>query len=88
MTLNMYARHKQLAVDKVEVSVRYDRIHARDCEDCETQSGHLDRFDREITLRGELSDAQRQRMLEIADLCPVHRTLEGEIKIRSALGKL
>ena len=85
MTLNMYARHKQLTVDKVEVSVRHNRIHARDCEDCETQSGYLDRFDREITLSGDLSDAQRQRMLEIADLCPVHRTLKGEIKIRSAL---
>ncbi len=85
MTLNMYARHKQLPVDKVEVSVRHDRIHARDCEDCETQSGHIDRLNREIWLSGDLSDAQRQRMLEIADRCPVHQTLEGEIKIRSVL---
>ena len=85
MTLNMYARHKKLPVDKVEVTVRHDRIHARDCEDCETESGHVDRLRRDIRLSGDLSDAQRQRMLEIAGRCPVHRTLEGEIKIRSAL---
>lgn len=85
MTLNMYARRKKLPLQKVEVSVRHDRIHAKDCEDCETESGQVDRFSREITLSGDLADSQRQRLLEIADRCPVHRTLESEIKIRSVL---
>jgi putative redox protein len=85
MTLNMYARHKKLPVEKVKVAVRHDRIHARDCEDCETKSGQVDRLSREISISGSLDEAQRQRMLEIADRCPVHRTLEGEITIRSAL---
>jgi uncharacterized OsmC-like protein/pimeloyl-ACP methyl ester carboxylesterase len=85
MTLNMYARRKELPVDKVEVLVQHTRIHAKDCEDCETKTGRIDQLSREIKLSGDLSDAQRQRMLEIADMCPVHRTLEGEIKIRSVL---
>jgi len=85
MTLNMYARHKNLSVEKVEVSVSHDRIHAKDCEDCETKDGHIDRLSSEISVSGDLSETQRQRMLEIADRCPVHRTLESEIRIRSSL---
>ena len=85
MTLNMYARHKKLPLDKVEVSVRHDRVHAEDCVDCETKTVRIDRLSREISLHGDLDDAQRQRLLEIADRCPVHRTLESEILIKSAL---
>jgi putative redox protein len=85
MTLNMYARRKQLPVELVEVEVRHDRVHARDCEDCETKSGQVDVLERRIRVHGQLDEAQRQRMLEIADRCPVHRTLEHEIRIRSAL---
>ncbi len=85
MTLNMYARHKKLPLQKVEISVRHDRIHAQDCEDCETKSGQVDRLSREISLTGDLDDDQRLRLLEIADRCPVHKTLESEIKIRSVL---
>jgi putative redox protein len=85
MTLNMYARRKRLSVDSVRVDVQHGKIHAEDCMDCESDSGKIDHFDRLIHLDGELTAEQRQRMLEIADRCPVHRTLHGEIKIRSKL---
>lgn len=85
MTLNMYARHKGLPVERVICEVAHRRIHAKDCSDCETESGHISELSRVITIEGDLDDAQRQRMLEIADRCPVHRTLEGEIKIRTEL---
>ncbi|MEQ8206517.1 MAG: bifunctional alpha/beta hydrolase/OsmC family protein [Woeseia sp.] len=85
MTLNMYARHKKLPVERVSCEVSHDRIHAEDCEDCEATSGKVDQLTRVITLEGELDDEQRQRMLEIADRCPVHRTLENEIRIESRL---
>ena len=81
MTLNMYARHKKIDLQNVDVAVNHHRIHADDCIDCEKSDGKVDVFHRAITLSGNLSDAQRSRMLEIADRCPVHRTLENEIKI-------
>jgi putative redox protein len=83
MTLNMYARHKKLAVERVGCEVTHDRIHAEDCDDCEQSSGKIDRLTRRISIEGELDDAQRLRMLEIADRCPVHRTLENEIRIET-----
>ncbi len=83
MTLNMYARRKKLAVDSVSVRVEHDRIHAQDCDDCEKNDGKVDRFIRFIEIAGDLTKAQRQRMMEIADLCPVHKTLENEIKIET-----
>lgn len=85
MTLGMYARHKRLALDEASVTVRHEKIHAADCEHCETETGKIDRLVRQIVLLGDLSDAERQRLLEIADRCPVHRTLEGEIDIASEL---
>ena len=85
MTLMMYARHKDIELTSVTVRVRHGRIHAKDCEDCETRSGRIDEFVRELLVEGELTEAQRQRMLEIADRCPVHRTLQGEVKIRTEL---
>lgn len=85
MTLNMYARHKGLPVERVICEVSHQRIHVKDCSDCETENGHISELTRTITIEGDLDPAQRQRMLEIADRCPVHRTLEGEIKIRTAL---
>ncbi|MBT8088295.1 MAG: alpha/beta fold hydrolase [Gammaproteobacteria bacterium] len=85
MTLQMYARHKKLPLDAATVRVVHDKIHADDCADCETSDGRIDEFRRRISLEGELTDEQRQRMLEIADRCPVHRTLHGEIKVRSVL---
>jgi len=85
MTLQLYARHKKLDLESVSVAVRHDKLHASDCEDCETREGKLDEFRRELTLVGDLDDATRQRMLEIADKCPVHRSLHGEVKVRTAL---
>ncbi|MGI9235368.1 MAG: bifunctional alpha/beta hydrolase/OsmC family protein [Woeseiaceae bacterium] len=85
MTLKMYAEHKKLAFESATVAVHHDKQHAKDCEDCESTDGKIDEFRRSISLEGEFSDEQRQRMLEIADRCPVHRTLHGEIKVRSKL---
>ena len=85
MTLQMYAKHKKLPLDAATVHVRHGKIHATDCGDCETVDGKVDEFRREIVIDGDLTDDQRQRMLEIADRCPVHRTLHSEVKIRSAL---
>ncbi len=85
MTLRMYANHKKIALESATVRVKHDKIHAVDCEDCESTDGKIDEFQRTISLEGDLTDAQRQRMLEIADRCPVHRTLHSETKIRSTL---
>jgi uncharacterized OsmC-like protein len=84
MTLRMYARHKNLPLDRVTVKLRHGRIHARDCEDCESDTGFVDVIQREILLEGDaLTAEQRARMLEIADRCPVHRTLHAEVKVRT-----
>ncbi len=85
MTLKMYADHKKLPLVSATVTVEHDKVHARDCEDCESTEGRIDEFRRSIALEGELSAEQRERMLEIADRCPVHRTLHGEVKVRSKL---
>jgi putative redox protein len=84
MTLRLYAEHKGLALDKVSVSLRHGKIHAADCESCETREGKIDRIDRTITLEGHLSTAERTKLMEIADKCPVHRTLLSEIEIRTS----
>ncbi|HSA80182.1 MAG TPA: bifunctional alpha/beta hydrolase/OsmC family protein [Geminicoccaceae bacterium] len=85
MTLRLYAEHKGLPLDLVTVRLRHDKIHAEDCADCETREGRLDQIERTLELAGVLDAAARQRLLEIADKCPVHRTLTGEIKIRTKL---
>jgi len=85
MTLNMYARHKKLPVERVTCDVRHRKVHADDCADCETKAGKIDELSRSIRIEGELEEGVRERMLEIADRCPVHRTLHGEIKVRSRL---
>jgi putative redox protein len=79
----MYAERKGLALQSVEVRLSHERIHAKDCEDCETKEGMLDEILSEIHLEGDLDEAQRKRLSEIATLCPVHRTLSSEIKIRT-----
>jgi putative redox protein len=84
MTLRIYAEHKALPLDRVTVRLHHSRVHAADCESCETKEGMIDRIDRQITLRGDLDAAQRSRLLEIADKCPVHRTLGAEIEIRTS----
>lgn len=85
MTLRMYAEHKQLPLERVTVRLRHDKVHAGDCADCETRAGKIDRIDREIEIRGALNDAQRARLLEIADRCPVHRTLHSEVWVETRL---
>jgi putative redox protein len=85
MTLQMYARHKKIRLDAAAVTVVHDRLHAADCEHCATREGRVDHFRRRIRLTGELSAEQRARMAEIADRCPVHRTLHGEIIIDTEL---
>lgn len=81
MTLQMYARHKRLDLRAATTRVRHGKIHAADCEECETKEGRIDQLQREIELTGELDGATRNRLLEIADRCPVHKTLKGEIRI-------
>jgi uncharacterized OsmC-like protein len=85
MTLSMYARRKRWPLERVTVRLRHARIHAQDCAECETKEGMLDRIEREIALTGPLSGEQRERLLEIANRCPVHRTLVSEVDIRTRL---
>lgn len=85
MTIRMYANRKKWRLENVAVKLRHKKIHADDCEQCETSSGKIDTIEREIELKGELSDEQRARLLEIADLCPVHKTLHSEVVIKSVL---
>src|SRR5215203_1748625 len=84
MTLRLYAQHKALPLDRVTVRLSHARIHAVDCENCETKEGMIHQIEREITLEGNLDAAQRARLLEIADKCPVHRTLNSEIDIKTS----
>jgi uncharacterized OsmC-like protein len=81
MTLRMYAERKNLPLKKVTVTLQHEKIHAEDCVDCETKEGKIDRILRIIQLDGPLNDDQRKKLLEIADKCPVHRTLHSEIRI-------
>jgi uncharacterized OsmC-like protein/pimeloyl-ACP methyl ester carboxylesterase len=85
MTLRMYAARKKMDLKSSTVRVTHAKIHAQECADCETRSGKVDEFQRELTLDGDLSTEQRQRLLEIADMCPVHRALHNEVKIRTTL---
>jgi putative redox protein len=85
MTLQMYARRKKIALREAEVAVDHKKIHAQDCESCESTDGRVDRFNRRIRLSGDINAEQRARMLEIADRCPVHRTLHGKVEVVSEL---
>jgi uncharacterized OsmC-like protein len=81
MTMRLYADRKSLPLERVTVTLTHNKIHAEDCAECETQEGLLDQIDRVITMDGALEPEQRQRLMEIADKCPVHRTLKSEIRI-------
>ena len=87
MTLRMYAKRKGIEVNNIQVKLQHDRIHASDCETCEDQTGNVDQIRRWIRIDGDITEAQRQRMLEIADMCPVHRTLHNQKQITSELMK-
>ncbi|MFQ5631509.1 MAG: alpha/beta fold hydrolase [bacterium] len=85
MTLRMYADRKQWPLESIGVKLKHSKIHANDCENCEAKEGKIDRIERSILLSGALDTAQKQRLLEIADRCPVHRTLHSEIKVETFL---
>jgi putative redox protein len=85
MTISMYARRRSLPLKEVVVRLRHSRIYAEDCANCETKEGMLDRIDRDIELIGDLTGEQRAKLLEMANKCPVHRTLVSEIDIRTQL---
>ena len=87
MTLQMYARHKKIDLASATVRVTHRKIHAEDCADCENSDGKIDEFQRELLVEGNLDDDQKLRLVEIADKCPVHRTLHGEVKVRTTLQK-
>jgi putative redox protein len=81
MTLHLYAKQKKWNLQSVTVTLEHERIHAKDCAQCETKEGKLDRIWREIRMEGELTQEQQRRLREIAMRCPVHRTLTSEISI-------
>ncbi|MEQ8357698.1 MAG: bifunctional alpha/beta hydrolase/OsmC family protein [Kiloniellaceae bacterium] len=83
MTLRLYAERKGLGLEQTRVRLKHDKIHATDCANCETKAGKIDRIERVIDLRGDLSAEERKRLLEIADKCPVHRTLESEVLVET-----
>ena len=83
MTLRLYADRKKLPLTRTQVRLRHDRIYAADCAECETKEGMIDRIERVITLEGDLDAGQRARLIDIANKCPVHRTLKSEIDIRT-----
>ncbi len=85
MTVGMYARRKSWPLEEIAVRLQHSKIHAKDCADCETKEVFLDRIDRELEFTGPLTPEQRSKLLEIAESCPVHRTLMSQVNIRSWL---
>ncbi len=85
MTLRMYANHKQLALQDIQVKLQHSRIHAEDCAGCDKPASMIDVITRTILLVGDLQEVQRQRLLEIANQCPVHKTLQNKMQIRTSL---
>lgn len=85
MTLRLYAEHKGLPLVRASVDIEHDKVHAADCADCETREGKIDRIRRRLTLEGDLTAEQRAKLAEIADKCPVHRTLHGEVRVVTEL---
>jgi uncharacterized OsmC-like protein/fermentation-respiration switch protein FrsA (DUF1100 family) len=81
MTMRLYADRKSLPLDRVTVTLKHSKIYAKDCAECETRDGMLDQIERDIAMVGALDPEQRKKLMEIADKCPVHRTLTSEIRI-------
>ncbi|MBX2796266.1 MAG: bifunctional alpha/beta hydrolase/OsmC family protein [Myxococcales bacterium] len=88
MTLRMYADRKEWPLEEVTVRLTHRRTHREDCEDCDAQERKLEVIERTLVLSGDLDDAQRQRLLQIADRCPVHRTLHGNLEVRTSLDEM
>lgn len=86
MTLHSYAKLKQLPVHDIRVLVRHDKVHELDCEHCDDADAKIDQLERTIWIDGEVSDTVRERLLQIADRCPVHRTLDGSVRIVTRVG--
>ena len=85
VTLRMYAERKKWPLGRIEVRLRHERVHAEDCQTCETKEGKIDRIERDIAIEGPLDAEQKARLLEIAGKCPVHRTLTSEVWIETRI---
>jgi putative redox protein len=85
MTVRMYANRKGWPLERIRVTLRHSRIHAKDCAECETSAAWIDHIDRDVELIGDLDDTQRQRLLHIAERCPVHQTLTSEVQVATSL---
>ena len=85
MTIAMYARRKQWALERVTIRLRHSRVHAEDCADCETRPASITLIERDIELEGDLDEEQRARLLAIANRCPVHLTLSSQMHIKTTL---
>ncbi len=83
MTVRMYADRKGWPLESVRVRMKHGRIHAKDCEECETENGRIDKIELELELEGPLDEEQRRRLKEISEQCPVHRTLDSEVLIET-----
>lgn len=87
MTVRMYADRKEWPLEDVYVELLHHKSHAKDCEDCNDKGSHIDHIEKELIVKGDLSEEQRKRLLEISEKCPVNKTLLADIKITSTLGK-
>ncbi|MEE6135117.1 OsmC family protein [Mycobacterium sp. 050128] len=85
MTIRMYANRKGWPLERVRITLRHSRIHAKDCAECETAVGFIDQIDRRIELTGDLDESQRDRLLQMAERCPVHQTLTSEVRVTTSL---
>jgi putative redox protein len=85
MTLRVYADFKKIPLTKVTVKLKHEKVYAQDCQNCESSNSKIDHIDRKIELSGDLTQEQRNKLLEIANKCPVHRTLTSEIDITTSL---
>ncbi|MFQ5639732.1 MAG: OsmC family protein [bacterium] len=83
--MRVYANRKKWPLESVTVRLKHNKIHARDCGECETRVGYIDVIELDLKISGPLDEAQKQRLMEIADKCPVHRTLQSEVVIKTQL---
>jgi putative redox protein len=86
MTLRIYADKRSWPLERAHISLRHRKVHAQDCVDCDTKPARMDVVDRIITLEGALTEEQRAKLLEIAERCPVHQTLQGKIQVNTRFG--
>ena len=86
MTVRMYADRKKWPLEEVFVELLHHKTHAEDCEDCDNKGSRIDHIEKELIVKGELSEQQKNRLLEISEKCPVNKTLQSDIKITSTLG--